>query len=131
MSSNDGVIRIFPAIPSTWPDVSFADLRAEGAFLVSAVRSRGATQFVRVTSLAGEPAHIHPGMPGDVRITGSRQFMSKTGPSGVIEIDVRKGETVTLTSTGTATMPKISVSPVARLGDFKPWGQEKSPVSGA
>ena len=31
-----GVIRIFPAIPSSWEKVSFCTLRAAGAFLVSA-----------------------------------------------------------------------------------------------
>ena len=36
-----GPIRIFPAVPTTWKDVEFHDLRAEGAFLVSAKRSAG------------------------------------------------------------------------------------------
>ncbi len=41
--SEPGPIRIFPALPSTWKDVEFRDLRAEGAFLVSAKRSGGKT----------------------------------------------------------------------------------------
>jgi alpha-L-fucosidase 2 len=36
IQSHTGVIRVFPAIPATWKDVSFTSLRAEGAFLVSA-----------------------------------------------------------------------------------------------
>ena len=40
-----GVIRVFPAMPATWKDASFYHLRAEGAFLVSAVRENGHTKF--------------------------------------------------------------------------------------
>ena len=36
LQSHTGVIRIFPAIPKEWKDVSFESLRAMGAFLVSA-----------------------------------------------------------------------------------------------
>ena len=53
-----GVIRVFPAMPAAWPDAAFHDLRAEGAFLVSAVRRDGQTQWLRVKSLAGEPCIV-------------------------------------------------------------------------
>ena len=36
MQSHNGTVYIFPAIPSSWSNVSFRNLRAEGAFLVSA-----------------------------------------------------------------------------------------------
>lgn len=36
LQSHTGVIRIFPAIPADWRDVSFNNLRAEGGILVSA-----------------------------------------------------------------------------------------------
>ena len=36
IQSHTGVIRVFPAIPSTWKNASFKNLRTEGAFLVSA-----------------------------------------------------------------------------------------------
>jgi alpha-L-fucosidase 2 len=48
-------IRVFPAVPTSWADCGFRDLRAEGAFLVSAERRHGALQWLRVTSLAGAP----------------------------------------------------------------------------
>jgi hypothetical protein len=51
-------IRIFPAMPAAWGDAVFHNLRAEGAFLVSAERRNGKTQWVRVKSLAGEPCRI-------------------------------------------------------------------------
>lgn len=36
MQSHTGIIRIFPAVPASWQDISFQDLRAMDAFLVSA-----------------------------------------------------------------------------------------------
>ena len=58
LQSHNNLIRVFPAIPDAWNDVVFSDLRAEGAFLVSAGRKGGKTQWVRVRSLAGEPCRI-------------------------------------------------------------------------
>lgn len=40
----------FPAIPASWQEVSFRQLRAMGAFLVDAVRREGKT--VRIEILA-------------------------------------------------------------------------------
>ncbi|MHB9046762.1 MAG: glycosyl hydrolase family 95 catalytic domain-containing protein [Pirellulales bacterium] len=42
------VIRIFPATPWRWHDVSFEDLRAEGGHRVSARRSNNATTWFRI-----------------------------------------------------------------------------------
>ena len=39
--ANSGVIRIFPATPKEWLNVSFKDLRAEGGYKVSATRKDG------------------------------------------------------------------------------------------
>ncbi|WP_222536440.1 glycosyl hydrolase family 95 catalytic domain-containing protein [Pedobacter polysacchareus] len=47
-------IRIFPAIPEIWRDVSFDQLRTEGGFLVSACRVNGNTQFIKVFSTKGD-----------------------------------------------------------------------------
>jgi hypothetical protein len=58
LQSWGGTIRIFPAVPESWKDVAFQDLRAEGAFLVSAVRKDGKTQGARIKSLAGEPCRV-------------------------------------------------------------------------
>jgi len=50
LQSWGGRIRIFPAIPEKWQDVSFNQLRAEGGFLVSAERKGGKTVTVTITS---------------------------------------------------------------------------------
>src|SRR6266545_3670533 len=57
-----GVIRVFPAVPTTWKDATLHNFLTQGAFLVSAARSGGATRFVRLRSLAGEPCRVRPGI---------------------------------------------------------------------
>jgi hypothetical protein len=93
-----GPIRIFPALPSSWQDVEFHDLRAEGAFLVSARRRAGRTEWVRIHSLAGEPCRVRPGMTGEIRVTASRPFELRESAPGIYGLDLVRGETVTLTS---------------------------------
>jgi len=45
---NTGIIRIFPAAPKKWADVSFRNLRAEGGYKVSAIRKNGKTIWISV-----------------------------------------------------------------------------------
>lgn len=60
---------VFPAVPAAWPDVTFHNLHAEGAFLVSDARQGGRThQWVRIQSLAGEPCRIRPSLAGQVKV---------------------------------------------------------------
>lgn len=53
LQSQGGVVRVFPAVPPDWKDAEFRNLRAEGAFLVSAVRKNGVTAEVRILSERG------------------------------------------------------------------------------
>jgi len=58
LQSYDGVIRAFPAVPRSWTEAAFWSLRAEGAFLVSAVRRNSRTVFVHIVSEAGGPCRV-------------------------------------------------------------------------
>jgi len=51
-------IHIFPAVPESWQESSFHQLRAEGAFIVSARREGGKTAWLRIESEAGSPCRI-------------------------------------------------------------------------
>lgn len=53
LTGHDDCLRIFPAAPAAWGDVSFDGLRAEGAYLVSAERRSGKTTYVKITSEKG------------------------------------------------------------------------------
>ena len=91
-----GVIRVFPAVPRDWQDVAFHQFRTEGAFLVSAVRRTTATMWIQVTSLAGEPCRLKTDLKPPYKIRADRAFSPRTLAGGIVELDLRKGETVTL-----------------------------------
>jgi hypothetical protein len=93
-----GPIRIFPALPSAWKDVEFRDLRAEGAFLVSAKRSKGKTEWIRIRSLAGETCRVRPGMEGEIMAKGPGNPQPVQVAPGVYELQLERGEEVMLKS---------------------------------
>jgi len=53
LQSYSDTIRVLPAVPADWIDISFKTLRAEGAFLVSAERKDGLTNSVTIISEKG------------------------------------------------------------------------------
>ncbi|MDE6344210.1 MAG: hypothetical protein K2L69_05675, partial [Muribaculaceae bacterium] len=53
IQSRKGVIKIFPAIPSDWKDISFEKLRTEGGVLVSATMTDGKTTEIKAMSENG------------------------------------------------------------------------------
>lgn len=53
IQSHTGVIRIFPAIPADWRNMSFKTLRCQGAFLVSAIQEEGKVTEVEIVSEKG------------------------------------------------------------------------------
>ena len=88
-------IRIFPAIPSEWKEAEFHELRAEGAFLVSALRKNGVTSWVKIKSLAGAPCKVRPGFAGSFAVS-SPSVTSKEVEPGIFELGLKKGEEVIL-----------------------------------
>jgi alpha-L-fucosidase len=116
-------IRVFPACPSTWKDAAFHDLRAEGAFLISAVRKGGRTQFVRVKSLAGEPCRIQCDLPEPVRWIGPETVNLRRN-HGAIELDLKKGEEAILYSGDVP--PSLDIAPLPVPGETNnAWGLKK------
>jgi hypothetical protein len=95
LQSWGGTIRVFPAAPGEWREASFHDLRAEGAFLVSAARRGGRTRWVRVKSLAGEPCRVRPGFAGQPRLSDPAVALREAAP-GVYELGLQKGQEVVL-----------------------------------
>jgi alpha-L-fucosidase 2 len=71
LQSWDGTIRLFPTVPDRWGDAYFEDLRAEGAFLVSAQLSGGEVAWARIHSEAGETCTLrNPWPEDDVVVSG-------------------------------------------------------------
>jgi hypothetical protein len=105
-----GTIRVFPAVPDVWGDVVFHDLRAEGAFLVTAKRKNGKTVFVRIKSLKGEPCIIMPGLDGEIHVSAGREPGLKEIEPGRYALDLEKGEEAILWSGDQ--MPEFQVLPL-------------------
>ncbi len=100
LQSWGGRIRVFPAAPKRWPDVSFHHLRTQGAFLVSAKKKSGVTQFVTVESLAGSPCLVQADIPKPkIYINGNvaKKQQVRQWESGMYEIALNKGDRVTFT----------------------------------
>lgn len=98
LSSWGDKIRVFPGAPNAWKDITFYHFRAQGAFLVSAVRKDGKTQFVNVQSLAGEPCRVWSDMQNPV---ADGNVPVRNLGDGVVEVGLKKGESVTLYPQGT------------------------------
>jgi hypothetical protein len=103
-------IRVFPATPAAWPDVTFHNLRTEGAFLVSAVRKAGRTDWVRIKSLAGEPCRVWTDLRGPVQLKGAIRG-EREPQNGVLELKLKKGDEVVLYPANEE--PELSVAPIS------------------
>jgi len=109
-----GALRVFPAVPSGWADVAFDQLRADGAFLVSAVRRSGRTAWVRIESIAGERCRLvvpdwdtavvraHAGPAPRVTNAGTGQFV----------LELVKGASVVLAPDAAAPLPDVDPVPL-------------------
>ena len=91
-----GTLRIFPAIPAEWQDCSFHDLRAEGGFVVSALRKKGQTEWVRIHSDAGQECRIY--LPDWKQVYVIEGYQGRISPEGdgYYTISLPQGKTVTL-----------------------------------
>lgn len=53
LQSHTGVIKVFPAMPTKWQDASYCNLRAMGAFLVTASYEKGKVSSITIESEKG------------------------------------------------------------------------------
>ncbi|MFB7619583.1 glycoside hydrolase family 95-like protein [Kitasatospora sp. NPDC056181] len=129
LQSWGGVLRILPAVPDAWPDVTVHDLVAEGAFRVSACRRGGLTRWIRVHSAAGEPCLVAPGrLAGPPEVGAITGVPGPTGwkqrPDGLLEITLPAGAECLVTAAGDR--PDLTVEPVPASPAFR-WGLPAAP----
>lgn len=100
LQSWGGRIRVFPAVPAAWPEAVFTGLRAEGAFLVDAVRRGGRTAWIRIRSLKGEPCLLRTDLV-DPRVASERSAgaLQSLG-NDLYEIRLAAGEEIVLAAKG-------------------------------
>ncbi|WP_372808934.1 glycosyl hydrolase family 95 catalytic domain-containing protein [Pontiella sp.] len=100
LQSWGGKIRVFRGAPKKWADVAFKDLRTQGAFLVSAKKKGGVTQFVTVESLAGAPCFVQTDIPNlKIYINGkpAEKKQVRIDEDGMVQLALKKGDTVIFT----------------------------------
>ena len=91
MQSYDGTIRLFP----NWPkekDAEFFNLRAAGAFLVSASLKNGKVNEIKVTSEVGGPLKLI--LPWENGGTVTTKSGKKVLSTSTVEMPTLKGETL-------------------------------------
>lgn len=86
MQQQGDVLEIFPALPGSWKNVSFTDLRAEGAYLVSASVVNGKPAAVKV--------HAEKGGVLRIRLP----FTPKGRESSLAELKMLPGQTISFTN---------------------------------
>ncbi len=60
-------VRIFPAVPSLWKDLSFKKLRAEGGFMVSAELKKGEVHNIKITATVDSILRLENKYHGKIR----------------------------------------------------------------
>ncbi|MFB6962512.1 glycoside hydrolase family 95-like protein [Streptomyces sp. NPDC056309] len=117
-----GVIRVFPALPAAWRELTVHDFRTQGAFLLSAVREAGATRWVRLVSEAGAPCVVRHGIAGpvDVRDGRGKPLAYEDAGDGAIRITLGKGESAVITAQGDR--PELRIGPVTPNAPAPGWG---------
>jgi len=130
LQSHNRKIRIFPAMPDTWPDAAFENLRAEGAFLVSARRKAGRCVFAKIHSEKGGRVMVQCDFgEGQVNITaGEKKAVVRKIPATDLWYDFKTGETILLrpASAGSREFPKIEPVP-GRKHERNFFGTKKTP----
>jgi alpha-L-fucosidase 2 len=92
LQSHTGVIHVFPAIPDSWKDARFENLRAVGAFLVSAVLEEGNVKELEIhAEKGGEVSILDPF--GGQKFEANREYQSD---GNTLIFQTARGETITL-----------------------------------
>jgi hypothetical protein len=93
LQSYDREIHVFPAVPDAWKEVSYRDLRTEGAFLVTAKRARGKAVYVKINSLAGGSFKLTIGSPeAKYQINQTAGVKITKNSDGSWQISIPKGK---------------------------------------
>ena len=91
LQSWGGTVRIFPAVPSAWKDVSFTDLRAEGGYAISATRKAGKTTAIRIRATRDGALRLRNPF-GTSKVTWSLDVKQA---NGLYECPLRAGQSLT------------------------------------
>ncbi|WP_139959456.1 glycosyl hydrolase family 95 catalytic domain-containing protein [Flavicella sediminum] len=97
LQSWGGKIRIFPATPKKWEDATFHNFRTQGAFLVSAKKIKGITEFVAVKSLKGKKCFIQTDIENPKFYINNKKIKLQINRNGFYQIPLKENETAIIT----------------------------------
>lgn len=90
LQSYAGFIEVFPAVPNAWNSLSFNNLRAEGAFLVSAKKEGGQTDEIIIIAEKGGKTQLK--LPFKTYFVQSKKGVTvKNLENGFLELNFQKG----------------------------------------
>jgi alpha-L-fucosidase 2 len=92
LQSHTGTIHVFPAVLAAWKDASFENLRAQGAFLVSAKRTRG--QVMEVTVISEQGGLLRLANPFEMAFTVDTRWHRAS--ETLIEVATKPGQVIRL-----------------------------------
>lgn len=118
LQSWGGTLRLFPAVPDEWVDCSFRSLRGEGGFVVSASRKGGVTRWVTVSSDAGRQCRIYLPEWDSVYVVKGRSGVVRALGNGYYYLNLKTGETVTLSGKWLDKAECLYEMPDAGKGNF-------------
>ncbi len=93
LQSHTGIIHIFPAIPYSWSDLSFNNLRTYGAFLISAKRENGKVLSVEILSEKGGVLRIKNPFEGNFTTDATYELKVR---ENIIEMSTLPNQKITL-----------------------------------
>lgn len=92
LQTDNGIIEIFPAIPTQWKTVAFNTLRTEGAFLVSAKKEKGVVTLIKIIAEQGGLLKIK--LPFKTWIIEGVKPSNFTIKDGVLTTNLKKRVTI-------------------------------------
>jgi alpha-L-fucosidase 2 len=114
IQSDEKGIRIFPSIPSSWQELSFHQLGAEGAFLVDAVKYQGSLQQVKIKSLKGNICHLELVAENEFDLHSNKRGIvyaktARVNGKLLLTFPTEAGETITLKRKNMATAKDLLI----------------------
>jgi len=110
IQSYGNIIRLFSGVPECWEDVVFHNLRAEGAYLVSAIREGGRCNLVRVFSEKGGRVKVRGNFGTDkVLLFSSQGKCLAEKEAKDIELKLKKGEEIFILPEGCNLPARVEV----------------------
>jgi alpha-L-fucosidase 2 len=93
LQSRRGYLQVFPAVPRSWKNVSFTNLRGEGAFLVSASIENNVPVKVKIVAEQGGILSIR--LPFRTWVLKNMPRSAATvGENGIVSITMKKGQAI-------------------------------------